>query len=161
MVVEIERLVKIWWHKSKKKMLWYLWFTSYYTFLFSLLLAGELVQHFWAAFLAGPMERFTITNHFTSTASRLSEKNGKLKKPLTSWRKSTTARFQVELSFVMLLHFPNKVPISLFTILESRDQEICEMYVVEDRRETEFWAPHLWNARSGYPNSYNTVCSMC
>ena len=40
-------------------------------------------------------------------------------------------------------------PTNPFIILEPRDQEIGEFYVVEERRATDFEAPKLWKGSSG------------
>ena len=48
------------------------------------------------------------------------------------------------------LDFPTKP----FTILEPRDQEIGEFYVVQKRRATGFEAPKLWKGSSGWAHDY-------
>ena len=43
----------------------------------------------------------------------------------------------------------NYIPIGLFTILEPRDQEIGEFYVVQERCTTYLDTPKLWKGRLG------------
>ena len=41
-------------------------------------------------------------------------------------------------------------PTDPFTTLTLQDQEIGEVYVVQERRTTDFEAPKLWKGHSGY-----------
>ena len=46
----------------------------------------------------------------------------------------------------------NNNPTNPFTFLEPRNQEIGEIYVVQERRVTDFEAPKLWKGSSGTSN---------
>ena len=48
-------------------------------------------------------------------------------------------------------------PTNPFPILAPRDQEIGELYVVQDRRATDFEATKLWKGSSGDFNKWITI----
>ena len=52
-----------------------------------------------------------------------------------------------------------RYPTSLFTIFEPGDQEVGEMYLVQERSAMDFDAPKLWKGRSG--SSCHGIARSC